>query len=114
MLVDDEVRILRFAALVLKNAGYDVITETLGEKAVELAQSAKPDIIVLDILMPDVDGFEVLKRIRAFWGAPVLAFSARSGVGDKAIESGANDYLAKPFDPNELVRRISALLPPDD
>ena len=114
LLVDDEERIIRFTSLVLKTSGYKVITSTTGEKAIKLAQSNKPDIIVLDIFLPDMDGFEVLKKLRSFLDTPVIAFSARSSVAEKALSLGANDFLAKPFIPEELVIRIKALLPPED
>ena len=108
LVVDAEARILRFTELTLKSSGYDVVTATSGCEAIELTHSAKPDIIILDTF---TDGLELLKKLRSFSDIPIIVFSAKSRIGDKAIDSGANDFLAKPFKPEELIKRIEALLP---
>ena len=77
--------------------GFEVISTSSGQEALELVEPAKPDIILLDIIMPEIDGFEVLKKLRAFTQLPVIAFSTNSGNRDKAISLGANDFLPKPF-----------------
>jgi two-component system KDP operon response regulator KdpE len=111
LIVDDESRILRFLQLKLKLSGFDVVTATSGEEALRLIESAGPELVVLDILMPGTDGFEVLRRLRAFSNVPVIATSAKLGNEEPARSLGASDYLAKPFDPGELIARINTLLP---
>ena len=101
---------LKFIEIDLKLRGFKVITTTSGEEALELVKSAKPDIILLDMLMPGVDGFEVLRRLRAFTQLPVIAFSASPGNYDEAMLLGANDFMHKPFDPDDMTGRIKALL----
>jgi DNA-binding response OmpR family regulator len=111
LVVDDEQRILKFLNLKFKNSGYEVLTAQNGLKALEQVQSNEPDLIVLDIMMPGMDGFETLKQIRAFSSVPVIMLSAREDNVDKVkgLELGADDYLAKPFNPDELVARIEAI-----
>jgi DNA-binding response OmpR family regulator len=110
LVVDDDVMILRFLRTSLTLAGYDVVTATGGEEALRLQESAKPSIMLLDILMPVVDGFEVLRRLRAVSELPVVAFSAHASAAEEALRLGANDFLSKPFRPDEVVKRIEALL----
>ena len=110
LVVDDDVKILRLLHISLKMAGYEVITATSGGEALQLQESEKPDIMLLDILMPIMDGFEVLRRLRAVSELPVIACSAHTSNGEKALQLGANDFLAKPFMPDELIKRIKALL----
>jgi two-component system KDP operon response regulator KdpE len=114
LVVDDHPRVLRFVEIGLKLRGFKVITTTSGEEALELVKSAKPDIMLLDIVMPGMDGFEVLKNLRAFTQLPVIAFSASPGNYDDAMRLGANDFVHKPFDPDDMVRKIKALLRPED
>jgi two-component system KDP operon response regulator KdpE len=106
LLVDDEQRILRFLNISLKAAGYRVIIAETGEKALDLARLDKPDVVVLDIFLPGIDGFEVLKELRTFSHVPVIMISARDSLGPNAISQGADDFLAKPFKPEQLVQRI--------
>jgi two-component system KDP operon response regulator KdpE len=113
LVVDDHPRVLRFIEIDLKLRGFDVITTTSGEEALRLVKSRKPDIMLLDIIMPEIDGFDVLKRLRAFSQLPVIAFSASHGSQDDAISRGANDFITKPFHPDEMVRRIDVLLGPE-
>ena len=110
LVVDDHPKVLRFIEIDLKLRGFEVVTTTSGEKALELVRSAKPDIILLDIVMPGVDGFEVLSKLRGFTQLPVIAFSASQGSRDDALRLGANDFMAKPFHPDEMVRKIEALI----
>ncbi len=111
LLVDDEVHILNFLRSKLKLSGYEVLTAGGGVEALEQAQTQEPDLIVLDILMPKMDGFETLKQIRAFSSVPVIILSARGTDADKikGLGLGADDYLPKPFNPDELVARIEAV-----
>jgi len=112
LVVDDHPSVLRFIEIDLKLRGFEVITATSGEVALKLIKSKKPDIMLLDIIMPGMDGFEVLKKLRAFSQLPVIAFSASHGSQDDAISRGASDFITKPFHPDEMVRRIDVLLGP--
>ena len=109
--VDDEKRILTFLKSKLKASGYDVITASNGKEALELAQTQQPDLIVLDIVMPKMDGIETLRELRGFSSIPVIMLSAKGADTDKikGLNLGADDYLAKPFNPDELVARIEAI-----
>jgi DNA-binding response OmpR family regulator len=112
LVVEDEGSIASFVSLYLKNAGYGVRTAANGTDA--LAQVAKemPGLIVLDLMLPDIDGIEVTKRIRQSSDVPILMLTARDEDVDKIIglEVGADDYLTKPFNPRELVARVKSIL----
>jgi two-component system KDP operon response regulator KdpE len=110
LVVDDHPKVLRFIEIDLKLRGFEVITTTSGSEALELVKSAKPDIMLLDIIMPEMDGLEVLKKLRDFTQLPVIAFSASPGNYHDAICCGANDFMPKPFQPDEMASRIRALL----
>jgi len=110
LVVDDHPKVLRFIEIDLKLCGFKVITTTSGSEALELVKSAKPDIVLLDIIMPGMDGFEVLRRLRDFTQLPVIAFSASPGNYHEAVRLGADDFMPKPFQPEEMVKRIEALL----
>jgi DNA-binding response OmpR family regulator len=110
LVVDDDVKILRFLRTSLTLAGYEVVTAASGEEALRLQESEKPNIMLLDILMPVMDGFEVLRRIRAVSESPVIAISAHASAAEEALRLRANDFLAKPFRPDELMNRIKTLL----
>lgn len=110
LVVDDDVKILRFLRSSLRLAGYDIVTASSGEEALQLVETAKPQCMVLDILMPVMDGFEVLKRLRVRSNLPVIAVSAHASAAENALNLGANGFLAKPFRPDELIKRIQALL----
>ena len=110
LVVDDHPKVLRFVEIDLKLRGFEVITTTSGEEALELIKSTKPDIMLLDIIMPEVDGFEVLRKLRCFTQLPVIAFSASPGSRDDAMQLGANDFVTKPFHTDDMVGRIRALL----
>jgi two-component system KDP operon response regulator KdpE len=111
LLVDDEERVLNFLRSKLKVGGYEVLTADNGYDALEEAQAQEPDLIVLDILMPRMDGFDTLKELRRFSSVPVIILSARRDDVDKikGLGLGADDYLAKPFNPDELVARIESV-----
>jgi DNA-binding response OmpR family regulator len=111
LVVDDEQRILKFLELKLKASGYGVLTASSGLAALEQVQAQEPDLVVLDVLMPQKDGFETLKELRAFSSVPVIILSAKEAEADKVrgLKLGADDYLAKPFSPDELVARIEAV-----
>ena len=111
LLVDDEERILNFLASKLKASGYAVIAAKDGAQALEQVKGQEPDLMVLDLIMPRMDGFEVLKELRRFSAMPVIVLSARGANADKikGLSLGADDYLAKPFNPDELVARIEAV-----
>jgi two-component system KDP operon response regulator KdpE len=110
LVVDDHPKVLTFIEIDLKLRGFDVICGCSGKEALELVTSAKPDILLLDMIMPGMDGFEVLKELRTFTKLPVIAFSASPGNQDPALLSGANDFMHKPFDPDDMAKRIMALL----
>lgn len=110
LVVDDDVKIVRFISSSLKLAGYEVCTATCGEEALRSVISEKPHIIILDILMSPMNGFEVLRRLRAESELPVIAISAHSSSAEKALNLGANVFLAKPFRPDELIKRVQSVL----
>ncbi len=111
LLVDDEERILNFLRSKLKASGYEVFTAQNGVEALEQAQTQDLDLIVLDLIMPRMDGFEVLKQLRSFSAVLVIILSAKGADVDKikGLALGADDYLPKPFNPDELVARIEAV-----
>jgi DNA-binding response OmpR family regulator len=112
LVVEDESSIASFVALYLKNAGYRIQSVGNGRDALERVAAEKPDLIVLDLMLPDVDGLEVCRRIRQTSDVPILMLTARDEDVDKIIglEVGADDYLTKPFNPRELVARVKAIL----
>jgi two-component system KDP operon response regulator KdpE len=110
LVVDDHPKVLRFIEIELKTHGFDVITTVSGDEALGLIESARPDIVLLDIIMPGIDGFEVLKRLRSFSQLPVIAFSASASNYQDAMLLGASDFMAKPFEPDDMVRRVKELL----
>jgi DNA-binding response OmpR family regulator len=111
LVTDDEPRIINFLKSKLKASGYDVLTAANGGEALEQVQANEPDLMVLDIMMPKMDGFETLKQLRSFSSIPVIVLSAMGSNSDKikGLDLGADDYLAKPFSPDELVSRIEAV-----
>src|SRR5687767_6127474 len=112
LVVEDEASIASFVSLYLKNAGYDVHVASTGEDALVKAESHKPALIVLDLMLPDIDGIEVCRRLRRLSDVPILMLTARDEDVDKIIglEVGADDYLTKPFNPRELVARVKSIL----
>jgi DNA-binding response OmpR family regulator len=112
LVVEDESSIASFVSLYLKNAGYGVKTAANGTDALAEVAAATPDLIVLDLMLPDIDGIEVCKRVRQRSDVPILMLTARDEDVDKIIglEVGADDYLTKPFNPRELVARVKSVL----
>jgi len=115
LVVDDDVRTLKLVGLVLNQEGYDVVAAGTGEEGLEKARAHGPDLIVLDVLMPGMDGYEVVQRLRADAATarvPVLMLTAKSDLDDQmtGFEVGADDYLTKPFHRDELVSRVESVL----
>ena len=112
LVVEDEASIASFVALYLKNAGYAVRVARTGTEALAQVESETPSLIVLDLMLPDIDGIEVCRRIRKTSDTPILMLTARDEDVDKIIglEVGADDYLTKPFNPRELVARVKSVL----
>src|ERR1051325_1566962 len=112
LVVEDEASIASFVSLYLKNAGYTVRTAATGSEALAQATAQAPALIVLDLMLPDIDGIEVCRRIRKASDVPILMLTARDEDVDKIIglEVGADDYLTKPFNPRELVARVKSIL----
>lgn len=112
LLVDDEKNIIELERLYLSKEGYQLHVAYDGRTALEQFRVVKPDLIVLDVMLPGIDGFEVCRRIRAESDTPILMLTARDQDIDKIVglELGADDYLTKPFNPRELVARVKAIL----
>jgi two-component system, OmpR family, KDP operon response regulator KdpE len=112
LLVDDEVAIQRSVALLLRGRGYDVQIAGGGRDALEMFGAHPPDLVVLDLGLPDLEGTEVVRRLRADSQVPIVVLSARGAEADKvnALDLGADDYVTKPFGPEELLARIRVAL----
>ena len=108
LIVDDEVQIRRFLQITLKANGYRVYETETGQEALTKAAQLRPDLIILDMSLPDMDGLEVLQKLREWTKTPVIILSVRDTDRDKvaALDSGADDYLTKPFSVGELMARI--------
>ncbi len=111
LVIDDDERILNFLRVKLRASGYDVATAGNGRDGLEQAQGQEPDLVVLDIIMPRLDGLEVLRELHSFSTVPVIILTARGDDGDRirGLRMGADDYLSKPFNPDELVARVEAV-----
>ncbi len=112
LVVDDEERMVRFIRLNLEHDGFVVIDAFNGKQALERLRDSTPDLILLDVMMPDLDGFEVLQMIREISTVPVIMLTAKGEEEDRVrgLELGADDYISKPFSPRELVSRIKAVM----
>ncbi len=113
MVVDDEPNIRELLAQTLKLVGFDVVVAERGVEAVEVARAAEPALVLLDVMLPDLDGFETARRLRAAGGdVPIIFLTARDAVEDRiaGLTAGGDDYVAKPFSLEELVLRIRAVL----
>ncbi len=112
MVVDDEPSILKLVRRILEEGGYDVITAENGREALDLLEENAPDLIILDISMPELDGIHVLEFVRQKSNIPVIMLTARNepAVVNNAFSVGANDYISKPFHRRELLARITAKL----
>ncbi|MFC5591660.1 response regulator transcription factor [Sporosarcina soli] len=112
LLVDDELRMLDLLELFLKPHGFKCIKAENGKKGLEIVEQEKVSLVLLDVMMPDMDGWEVCKKIRELSAVPVIMLTARSDKADlvKGLDFGADDYITKPFDESELLARVNALL----
>ncbi|HSM32941.1 MAG TPA: response regulator transcription factor [Anaerolineae bacterium] len=112
LVADDEVRITKLVSLALRDHGFRVVVATGGREALQKAEEYRPDVIVLDIVMPDLDGMEVMRELQGRRPVPVILLTAKGSTADKAqgLDLGADDYVAKPFHPDELAARIRAVL----
>lgn len=112
LIVEDEISLQETLAYNLKKQGYDLFVAGDGQTALELIRQQKPDLILLDIMLPGMDGFEVCRKIRMEFSTPVLMLTARDDEIDRVVglEVGADDYLTKPFSMRELIARVKAML----
>ncbi|NPV76856.1 MAG: response regulator transcription factor [Anaerolineae bacterium] len=112
LVVDDEERMARFIRLNLEHDGFQVVEAYRGMQAIQALRDKLPDLVLLDVMMPDLDGFEVLSLIRETSGVPVIMLTAKGEEDDRVrgLELGADDYITKPFSPRELVSRVRAVL----
>lgn len=112
LVVDDEERMVRFIRLNLEHDGFQVTEAFNGKQAIQRLRDVLPDLILLDVMMPDLDGFEVLEMIREISNVPIIMLTAKGEEDDrvKGLEKGADDYVTKPFSPRELVSRVKAVL----
>jgi DNA-binding response OmpR family regulator len=112
LVVDDEPPIVRLVRAKLQADGYAVITAGSGEEALTVLEDERPDLVILDLMMPGIDGFETLRRIRTNHTVPVIMLTARAGDVDKlrGLTGGADDYVTKPFNPDELSARVAVVI----
>ena len=112
LVVDDEERMARFIRLNLEHDGFQVVEAYRGMQALQQYRDALPDLVLLDVMMPDIDGFEVLSLLREISNVPVIMLTAKGEEDDRVrgLELGADDYITKPFSPRELVSRVRAVL----
>jgi two-component system alkaline phosphatase synthesis response regulator PhoP len=112
LVVEDEARIVKLVRDYLERAGFDVLSALDGEIALTLARREQPDLIILDLMLPGVDGLDVCRRLRRESGVPIIMLTARVEEADRIVglELGADDYVTKPFSPRELVARVRATL----
>ena len=116
LVVDDDQALSEMLGIVLRAEGYEALFCDDGSKAQGIFNETKPDLVLLDLMLPGIDGIEVCKRIRSESGVPIVMLTARGDILDvvKGLESGADDYIVKPFKPKELVARIKARLRKED
>ena len=112
LVVDDEVRISRMIRMNLEHDGYDVIDAATGQQALDMVRSRMPNLVILDVMMPGLDGYETLSILREISQVPVIMLTAKSEEEDRirGLELGADDYVTKPFSPRELMSRVKAVL----
>ena len=112
LVADDEPRITKLVSIALGEEGFRVVTASSGEEALAKAEEVRPDIVLLDIVMPDLDGIEVMRQLRERRPVAVILLTAKGSTADKAkgLDLGADDYIAKPFHPDELAARVRAVL----
>lgn len=112
MMVDDDLNICRVTSIYLQKAGYEVVFAYDGDQALKLFDTTKVDAIILDLMLPKVDGMKVCEKIRQASPVPIIMLTAKGQTTDKidGLQLGADDYIVKPFDPNELIARLQAVL----
>ena len=110
LIVDDEEAILKILRIKLRVSGYEVLMAHDGRQALELIETARPDAVILDIIMPEMDGFQLLERLKSLPPVPVIAASAWPENGEKALALGAKEFISKPFNVDYLVDRIQTVL----
>src|SRR2546421_12266728 len=112
LIIEDEANIIQVIRLYLEQADYSVISASDGIAGLELHAREHPDLVILDLMLPGLEGMEVCRRIRNWANTPILMLTARQGEDDRinGLEAGADDYLVKPFSPRELVSRVKAIL----
>ncbi|MDU7538195.1 MAG: response regulator transcription factor [Peptostreptococcaceae bacterium] len=112
LVVDDDTNIAELISLYLQKEGYETQEVYSGKQAVEVYETYKPDLILLDVMLPEMDGYDVCKAIRRTSKTPIIMLTAKCDVFDKVLglELGADDYISKPFDPKELIARVKAVL----
>lgn len=115
LVVDDDIETLRLVGLMLQRQGYQILAASNGQQALQIAKAEKPDLVLLDVMMPDMDGYEVTRQLRAdavTSSVPIIMFTAKTQVDDKVtgFEAGADDYLTKPTQPRELFAHVKAVL----
>jgi DNA-binding response OmpR family regulator len=116
LVVDDEPRMVRFIRLNLEQDGFEVVEAQTGMEALNQIRNTMPDLVLLDVMLPDIDGLEILRMIREFSPVPILMVTAKGEEDDRVrgLERGADDYITKPFSPRELASRIRAVLRRDE
>ncbi len=112
LVVDDEARLVSLVETYLAQAGFRVVTASNGREALSVAERQEPDLIILDLMMPEMDGYEFMRRYRADNDTPIILLTARVDSDEKVtgLEAGADDYLTKPFRPRELMARVKTVL----
>lgn len=112
LLVDDDPDLLYTLQKYLQQAGYSTVTANNGKSAIDMFETEKPEAALIDVMMPELDGFEVVKKIRSISAIPIILLTARSDETDKIVglELGADDYVTKPFSPREVVARLKAIM----
>ncbi|GAA4165474.1 two-component system response regulator MtrA [Gryllotalpicola daejeonensis] len=116
LVVDDDTALAEMIGIVLRSEGFDPVFCADGAQAVDAFRQSNPDLVLLDLMLPGLDGIEVAERIRAASGVPIIMLTAKSDTADvvRGLESGADDYMVKPFNPKELVARVRARLRPSN
>lgn len=112
LVIDDDEKLNKLLKEYLGNFGYNVISVVVPSEGLKAIKNENPDLVILDVMLPEMDGFETLKEIRKYFSTPVIMLTARGEVTDRIVglEIGADDYLPKPFEPRELVARIQSIL----
>lgn len=111
LIVDDDPNVVKFVRVNLEAEGYDLLAARSGSEALNIIRTKSPDLVILDLMLPGMDGFEVCRLVREFTQVPIIILSARGDTGDKvrSLSLGADDYITKPFDIAELIARIKAI-----